>query len=92
MSNQFCIKSILNKHDSFQEDHPKALVRLQAEYWDPILDWTRKEFGVEIKILGSLFDSGQPPETRKRLAQAIQEMDHWELAGIYAVLWTFNSF
>lgn len=31
----------------FQEERPRALVRLQEERWDPILTWTREHFGVE---------------------------------------------
>lgn len=67
--------------NSFHEDRPPALVRLQDEHWKPLIEKTKQEYGVNIKVIEGLFGTGQPPSTKRILEAVIEDFDEWELAG-----------
>ncbi|KAG8962674.1 ATP synthase complex assembly protein atp12 [Tulasnella sp. 419] len=76
----------------YHEDSPKALVRLQKEHWDPLLEWAQKEFGVKINVIDSLFGEGQPAPTRRILEAVIECFDEWELAAFERAVYSTKSF
>ena len=76
---------------SFHQDEPHQLVTLQKQHWDPLLDWARKTYGVDVCKAESLFSSTQPPETADKLAKALDELDQWELACAFASGIAFTS-
>lgn len=70
---------------SFHEEHPPALVRLQAKHWEPLIERIEKDYGVKVNIIKSLFGAGQPQATKRILAAVIEDFDEWELAGSFSV-------
>lgn len=70
---------------SFYQDYPPQLVDLQAKYWDPLLEWSRKNFGVELNKSESILFNTQPAATKEKLGQVLAEFDAWEMAGMYPV-------
>lgn len=64
----------------FHEDEPHQLVTLQKQHWDPLLDWARKSFGVDVRKAESLLSTSQPKETIDVLSRALEGFDEWELA------------
>ena len=67
---------------SFNQEYPDALVELQRKHWDPILDWARETFRVEIKTFDSIFSTPQPAETFAKLDHAMSQLDPWQMGGM----------
>lgn len=76
----------------FQEEYPSQLVKLQTEHWDPLLDWARTEFGVEIRTFDSVLLNSQPEHTRNTFRSVLQDMDQWTLAGMERAVYYSKSF
>ncbi|KIO22726.1 hypothetical protein M407DRAFT_78903, partial [Tulasnella calospora MUT 4182] len=76
----------------FHEEHPPALVRLQAKHWEPLIQRIEKDYGVKINIIKSLFGAGQPPATKRILATVIEDFDEWELAALERSVYSTKSF
>ena len=51
----------------FRAEYPDNLIKKQNEKWNPVLEWFRKEYGVEPKITSQI----TPPKQDKKLAKAI---------------------
>jgi chaperone required for assembly of F1-ATPase len=66
----------------YRADSPDALVRRQAELWDPLLAWARRRFDVNFEVVSGVMHRPQPPATVEQLAQAVRSRDHFELAGL----------
>lgn len=67
---------------SFHQEYPDALVELQKKHWDPILNWARETFKVEIHTFDSIFSKPQPAETFARLDRVMSKLDPWQMAGM----------
>lgn len=65
----------------FPNDSPKALVRMQAEHWDPLFAWLKNDFGVELKVAEGFLPAKQSEDAVEKLKSEVEKMDHWELAG-----------
>ncbi|KAG6841687.1 hypothetical protein C0991_008325 [Blastosporella zonata] len=76
----------------FYQDYPPQLERLQAEHWDPLLDWARKTYDVEIHKAESLLFSTQPDATKEKFRKVIFEFDQWEMAALERATYTTKSF
>jgi ATP synthase F1 complex assembly factor 2 len=66
---------------SFHQSYPEPLVRLQKDYWDPLLTWARDTFDVELLTSNSLLFNAQPEATKRELDKVLQGFDPWQLAG-----------
>jgi ATP synthase F1 complex assembly factor 2 len=66
---------------SFHHDDPEPLVKLQEELWDPLLEWARSTFDIEIHVHRSVLFHSQPERTRQILNDVLAQMDCWEMAG-----------
>lgn len=65
----------------FPNDSPKALVRMQAEHWDPLFAWLKNDFGVELNVAEGFLPAKQSEDAVSKLKSEVEKMDHWELAG-----------
>lgn len=71
---------------SYHADEPAALVKLQEEHWNPILDWAKETFGVDIVVSNSLVVPSQSPETMKKFEGILAQFSPWEMAGMLSPL------
>ncbi|KAI0306803.1 ATP12-domain-containing protein [Multifurca ochricompacta] len=89
-------KALLNYLDTdtvcFHQDYPDPLVRLQNKHWDPLLTWARDTFDVELLTTTSVLFSAQPKDTKKKLDQALQNLDPWQMAAMERATYTTKSF
>ncbi|KAG1756483.1 uncharacterized protein EDB91DRAFT_1041414 [Suillus paluster] len=89
-------EALLNYLDTdticFHHDDPPQLVELQHKYWDPLLEWARSTFGIDIQVFDSILLHSQSPETRTKLNAVLTEMDPWELAAMERVTYLTKSF
>ncbi|EIW84993.1 ATP12-domain-containing protein [Coniophora puteana RWD-64-598 SS2] len=76
----------------FQNDDPPQLVELQTKYWDPLLDWARKTFDIDLQVSSSILFSSQSEETARKLGEILAKMDPWELAVMERATYTTKSF
>ncbi|KAH7922831.1 ATP12-domain-containing protein [Leucogyrophana mollusca] len=76
----------------FHHDDPPQLVELQQKYWDPLLDWTRTTFGVDIQVFTSILSHSQPQDTRDKFDAVLAQMDPWELAVMERATYLTKSF
>ncbi|SMF69510.1 ATP12 family chaperone protein [Allosphingosinicella indica] len=66
----------------YRADGPETLVRRQADAWDPILDWARRRYDVDLAVTAGVVHRAQPPETVARLAKAVAARDAFALATL----------
>ena len=66
---------------SFHHDDPPPLVELQRNHWDPLLEWARSTFDVDIQVFTSVLLHSQPARTKAKFNTILSEMNPWELAG-----------
>lgn len=55
----------------YRADGPEQLVALQAELWDPLLDWARERFGATFMLSEGVIHVTQPPRTLEIVAGAL---------------------
>ena len=51
----------------FRAEYPDNLIKKQNEKWNPLLEWFKKEYGVEPKVTSQI----TPPKQDKKLAKVI---------------------
>jgi ATP synthase F1 complex assembly factor 2 len=68
---------------SFHHDDPPPLVELQHRHWDPLLEWAKSTFDIDIQVFTSVLLHSQSAETRNKFNTILTKMDPWELAGEY---------
>lgn len=66
----------------YRADGPQALVARQAEAWDPLLDGARRRYDVDFRIGEGVLHIPQPEAMVERLAQAVEALDPFRLAGL----------
>ncbi|KAF7796754.1 hypothetical protein EIP86_007937 [Pleurotus ostreatoroseus] len=77
---------------SFHSSEPVSLVELQKIHWDPLLDWARQSFGVEINITDSFLPKPHPKETMKKFDELLSTFDPWQMAAMERATYTSKSF
>ncbi|KAG9318872.1 hypothetical protein JVU11DRAFT_979 [Chiua virens] len=89
-------EALLNYLDTdticFHHDDPEPLVKLQREHWDPLLQWARSTFEIEIHVHRSVLFHSQPERTRQVLNSVLTRMDPWEMAAMERVTYVTKSF
>ena len=70
---------------SYHADAPPPLVKLQAQHWQPILDWAVKTLGVEIATTNSFLVPEQSPQTIQKLDDILKTFSPWEMAGAFLI-------
>ncbi|ORX53196.1 ATP12-domain-containing protein [Hesseltinella vesiculosa] len=76
----------------YHEDYPEALVKLQDQYWTPVIDWVSKKYNVDIQTTKDIFAVQQPEETKAKLRQVVENMDPLELAAFERAVMSSKSF
>ncbi|QIG81143.1 ATP12 family chaperone protein [Stakelama tenebrarum] len=70
----------------YRADSPAELVARQAAHWDPLLDWARGRYGVQLETVSGVMHRAQPQATIARLNGAVAERSPYELAGLYPLV------
>ncbi len=66
----------------YRADAPEALVRRQAETWQPVLDWCAAAYGARLSVSEGVTHVDQPPEALSALRAAVDGMDDFRLAAL----------
>lgn len=69
----------------YRAETPDALARRQAEAWNPVLAWAKREFGVDFALRAGVMPIEQPAETLERVRGALGGLDALSLAALHVL-------
>lgn len=61
---------------------PEALVRRQAETWQPLLDWVADACGAPLVVTEGVTHVAQPPQALAALKETIAALDDYEISAL----------
>lgn len=67
----------------YRAEAPAALVRRQAEAWDPLLDWADKALGARLVTTAGVIPVAQPEPALVRLRAAVAAQDAFALVALH---------
>lgn len=69
----------------YRAHQPPELAKLQAEGWDPVLEWARRTHGAEFVIVEGFTHADQPPATLAAFRAVLEKQDSFALAALHVV-------
>jgi len=69
----------------YRAEAPEALVRRQAESWNPVLAWAGRELGADFVLRAGLMPIEQPPEAVRAVQGALSGVDAFSLAALHVL-------
>ena len=76
----------------YRADHPPELVAWQAEVWDPLLDWARREQEFDLKSFSGVVHQPQSAQALSRIGQITHAMSAFELTAFHDLVSLSGSF
>lgn len=70
----------------YRADLPEDLVARQSEAWDPLLNWARRRYDVQIEVATGIIHRAQPVATLTRLGAAIAACNAFALAALSPIV------
>ncbi|CAM2975957.1 Chaperone required for the assembly of the F1-ATPase [Paracoccus aminovorans] len=68
---------------SYRAQEPEALVRAQAEGWDPLIDWSATELRAPLRITHGVIPVPQDPATLLKLQAEVAALDAFGLTALH---------
>ena len=69
----------------YRAQSPAKLVELQAEHWDPVIDWAANNLGARFVLTEGIMHVEQPPEAIKAYANALRRYSSpFALTGLHS--------
>jgi len=75
----------------YRADGPDELVRLQAESWQPLLDWAEGALSAPLEPASGIMHVAQPGSSLAALLSAVAALDDWRLTGVAHLTQIFGS-
>lgn len=66
----------------YRAEAPASLIAVQAENWEPLLDWARERYDVAFQTAHGIIHVAQPAETISRMQAAVLACNPFLLAGL----------
>lgn len=66
----------------YRAEWPQKLVTLQAEAWDPLLGWARRELGADLKVVKGVIPTRQPDSAIAALEACVSGSDDFTLTAM----------
>jgi chaperone required for assembly of F1-ATPase len=70
----------------YRAENPPELAAREAEVWDPLLDWARARFNIAFTVTTGIVHKAQPPETVRRLANAVAAYDDFHRTALSSLV------
>lgn len=67
----------------YRAAHPAELHIQQAATWDPLLDWARKDLGVDLQAVSGVMHHQQPDASIAKIRSLVGALDPFPLTGFY---------
>lgn len=74
---------------SYRADEPAALAERQAAEWQPLLDWFRDRYDVQMNVTSGIIAVAQPADLVPRLERICDGLDAWQLTALHGA--TINA-
>jgi chaperone required for assembly of F1-ATPase len=68
---------------SYRADEPAALAARQAAEWQPLLDWFRERYDVQLNVTSGIIAVAQPADLTPRLERVCDGLDAWRLTALH---------
>ncbi|KAL4624555.1 ATP synthase mitochondrial F1 complex assembly factor 2 isoform X1 [Arapaima gigas] len=75
----------------YRTEEPAALVELQKNEWDPVLNWVEKRYNVVIGSSSSILGPQIAEETKDTFRQHLGSFNFWALTGLEFVITQLKS-
>lgn len=69
----------------YRAETPDTLVRRQAEAWNPVLAWAKRELAADFVLRAGVMPIEQPPEALRAVRDALAGMDALSLAALHVL-------
>ncbi|MFN4310771.1 MAG: ATP12 family chaperone protein [Ferrovibrio sp.] len=69
---------------SYRAEEPAELAARQEKEWQPMLDWFRERYDVQLNVTSGIMAVAQPAELRARLERACSALDPFRLTALHA--------
>lgn len=67
----------------YRADRPETLVQMQAEGWDPLVDWVATELQAPLRITHGVIPVEQPRDSLERLHGQVEALDIFGLTALH---------
>ena len=67
----------------YRADTPEALIKRQAEAWDPLLEFAENKFGAALKARTGIMHEPQSDDALSRLREQVHALDEFQLAAFH---------
>ncbi|WP_226779699.1 ATP12 family chaperone protein [Oceaniglobus trochenteri] len=71
---------------------PQSLIERQAERWDPLLDWVRRDLGARLFVTSGVMPVDQPPEVLAALTGTMAAMSDFDITAFHDLVSLSGSF
>ena len=90
MHNRAAVQSMLGDYGAsdlicYRADGPEKLISLQAQKWDPLIEWTKVHFG-PLNVTAGVMPVDQPTKTVAALNSSLDELSDWQLAAAHDLI------
>lgn len=67
----------------YRAEHPQSLVERQDEHWQPLVDWLRQQYDIELLIVAGVLPQPQNPAALARLERMMAAYDDFGLTALH---------
>lgn len=67
----------------YRAEHPEELIRMEAEGWDPLVDWAATALQAPLRITHGIIPVRQPDDSLERLRAEIDRLDSFGLMALH---------
>jgi chaperone required for assembly of F1-ATPase len=85
------VKYAANDLLCYRASEPELLVRRQADFWDPVLAWSRGALGARFEVTGGIMPVAQPEAAKSTVAEALEGFDAFSLAALHVMTTLMGS-
>lgn len=68
---------------SYRAERPEDLIQIQAQGWDPLIDWAATELRAPLRITHGVVHVAQDPQALARLREAVGALDVFGLTALH---------
>ncbi len=72
-------------------DRPPALVALQRQHWQPVLDWANATLPAQFRYASSITHVAQDDTSLAAVRRQAETFDPWQLTGVYILMTLMGS-
>lgn len=69
----------------YRAGEPEGLIALQAQHWDPVLDWARTALGARFILAQGLMPVSQSQKALNAISAVISDLDPYRLAALHVM-------